>query len=136
MERVKFLVLIFLNVQWNYLNSLSKALCISKQIWTGCVEWVQIIQVNLTFPTIFPSKSGCILYKCAYYNQISVYSFGPLETSVYLYFTCKIFDIESSFWWDGTSSSQNSSFHVSRLSGQGQGHGIWKKTMAGGPALG
>jgi len=29
---------------------------------------VRITQINLTFPTIFPSKSGYVLYKSAYYN--------------------------------------------------------------------
>jgi len=35
-----------------------------------CVERVLIIQINLTFPTIFPVKVVYVLYKCAYYNRI------------------------------------------------------------------
>jgi len=46
------------NVQWNELNSLSKALCVSKLIWNGCVERVHIIQIDLNLLHNFPLKAG------------------------------------------------------------------------------
>jgi len=46
---------------------------------SGCIEQVRIIQLNYIFPTIFPSKLGCILYKCAYCNQIFTVMMGTVK---------------------------------------------------------